>query len=186
MNSIEKALNDLQNAVKDELGVQTQLLSAVDAFRVLLKEQLDRVAHMSSEKVDFTKKEVVTIGLIDGDGIGPIIMKAARRVLEKLLEADIASGKVILKKIEGLTIENRLALNKSVPDDVLAAIKSCDVLLKGPTTTPISGILEGMNSGTVTMTDDAGHTAQLNCILTERQKAILLAGGLLAYTKENS
>ena len=50
----------------------------------------------------------------------------------------------------------------------------------------ISGILEGMNSGTVTMTDDAGHTAQLNCILTERQKAILLAGGLLAYTKENS
>ena len=61
MNSIEKALNDLQNAVKDELGVQTQLLSAVDAFRVLLKEQLDRVAHMSSEKVDFTQKEVVTI-----------------------------------------------------------------------------------------------------------------------------
>ncbi|MDY4755690.1 MAG: aconitate hydratase [Candidatus Faecousia sp.] len=50
----------------------------------------------------------------------------------------------------------------------------------------ISGILEGMNSGTVTMTDDAGHTAQLNCVLTERQKAILLAGGLLAYTKENS
>ena len=50
----------------------------------------------------------------------------------------------------------------------------------------ISGILEGMNSGTVTMTDDAGHTAQLNCILTERQTAILLAGGLLAYTKENS
>ena len=81
MNSIEKALNDLPNAVKDDLGVQTQLLSAVDAFRVLLKEQLDRVAHMSSEKVDFTKKEVVTIGLIDGDGIGPIIMKAARRVL---------------------------------------------------------------------------------------------------------
>ena len=145
MNSIEKALNDLQNAVKDELGVQTQLLSAVDAFRVLLKEQLDRVAHMSSEKVDFTQKEVVTIGLIDGDGIGPIIMKAAQRVLEKLLEADIASGKVILKKIEGLTIENRLALNKSVPDDVLAAIKSCDVLLKGPTTTPIGGKMESAN-----------------------------------------
>ena len=145
MNSIEKALNDLQNAVKDELGVQTQLLSAVDAFRVLLKEQLDRVAHMSSEKVDFTKKEVVTIGLIDGDGIGPIIMKAAQRVLEKLLEADIASGKVILKKIEGLTIENRLALNKSVPDDVLAAIKSCDVLLKGPTTTPMGGKMESAN-----------------------------------------
>ena len=77
MNSIEKALNDLQAAVKDELGVQAQILTAVDAFRVLLKEQLDRIDHMSSEKVDFTTKEVVTIGLIDGDGIGPIIMKQA-------------------------------------------------------------------------------------------------------------
>ena len=145
MNSIEKALNDLQNAVKDELGVQAQILTAVDAFRVLLKEQLDRIDHMSSEKVDFTTKEVVTIGLIDGDGIGPIIMKQAARVLETLLAADIAAGKVVLKKIEGLTIENRMALNKSVPEDVLAEIKSCDVLLKGPTTTPMGGKMESAN-----------------------------------------
>ncbi|MCI5484799.1 MAG: aconitate hydratase [Clostridiales bacterium] len=48
----------------------------------------------------------------------------------------------------------------------------------------ITGILEGMDSGTVTMTDENGNTAKLNCRLTERQKAILLAGGLLAYTKE--
>ena len=145
MNSIEKALNDLQAAVKDELGVQAQILTAVDAFRVLLKEQLDRIDHMSSEKVDFTTKEVVTIGLIDGDGIGPIIMKQAARVLETLLSDDIAAGKVVLKKIEGLTIENRMALNKSVPEDVLAEIKSCDVLLKGPTTTPMGGKMESAN-----------------------------------------
>ncbi len=145
MNSIEKALNDLQNAVKDELGVQSQILSAVDSFRVLLKEQLDRIAHMSNDKVDFTSKQVVTIGLIDGDGIGPIIMEAAKRVLEKLLAEEIAAGKVVLKKIEGLTIENRLALNKSVPEEVLAAIKACDVLLKGPTTTPMGGKMESAN-----------------------------------------
>ena len=145
MNPIEKALNDLQNAVKDELDNQAQILSAVDAFRVLLKEQLERVSHMSSEKVDFSKKKTVTIGLIDGDGIGPIIMKAAQSVLEKLLEAEIASGKVILKKIQGLTIENRLALNKSVPEQVLSEIKSCDVLLKGPTTTPMGGKMESAN-----------------------------------------
>ena len=48
----------------------------------------------------------------------------------------------------------------------------------------ITGILEGMDSGTVTMTDENGNTAKLSCHLTERQKAILLAGGLLAYTKE--
>ena len=120
MNSIEKALNDLQSAVKEELGVQAQVLSAVDAFRVLLKEQLDRIDHISTEKVDFTSKEIVTIGLVDGDGIGPIIMEQARRVLEQLLSQDIAAGKVVLKKIEGLTIENRLALGKSVPEEVLA------------------------------------------------------------------
>lgn len=50
----------------------------------------------------------------------------------------------------------------------------------------ISGILEGMNSGTVTMTDEEGHTAQLSCRLTQRQKDILLAGGLLEYTKQNN
>ena len=145
MNSIEKALNDLQNAVKEELGVQTQVLSAVDAFRVLLGEQLDRIDNISTEKVDFTSKAVVTIGLIDGDGIGPIIMAQAKRVLETLLAEDLAAGKVVLKQIEGLTIENRLALGKSVPDDVLAAIKSCDVLLKGPTTTPMGGKMESAN-----------------------------------------
>ena len=145
MNSIEKALNDLQNAVKEELGVQTQVLSAVDAFRVLLGEQLDRIDNISTEKVDFTSKAVVTIGLIDGDGIGPIIMAQAKRVLETLLAEDLAAGKVVLKQIEGLTIENRLALGKSVPDDVLSAIKSCDVLLKGPTTTPMGGKMESAN-----------------------------------------
>lgn len=145
MNSIEKAFNDLQSAVKEELGAQAQILCAVYSFRVLLNEQLDRIAHMSTEKVDFTKKEVVTIGLIDGDGIGPVIMGQARRVLEKLLEQDIAAGKVVLKNIQGLTIENRLALNKSVPEEVLAQIKACDVLLKGPTTTPMGGRMESAN-----------------------------------------
>jgi isocitrate dehydrogenase (NAD+) len=44
-----------------------------------------------------------------------------------------------------LTIENRQALGKSVPEDVLAQIKSCDVLLKGPTTTPMGGTMESAN-----------------------------------------
>ena len=44
-----------------------------------------------------------------------------------------------------------------------------------------------MDTGTVTLTDtQTGAAAKLNCQLTPRQKAILLAGGLLAYTKENS
>ena len=48
----------------------------------------------------------------------------------------------------------------------------------------ISDIHAGMDSGFVTMKNEAGETARLRCALTARQKAILLAGGLLEYTKE--
>ena len=118
---------------------------ALNAFSVLLKEQMDRIANMNCEKTDFTTKSQVTIGVIDGDGIGPIITAQATRVLEKLLADEIAAGTVVLKYIEGLTIENRLACNQPIPSDVLAEIKSCDVLLKGPTTTPHGGTMESAN-----------------------------------------
>ena len=122
-----------------------QIEQACRSFEALLKEQLERIANMHAEKVDFSAKEVITIGLIDGDGIGPGIMAQAERVLRRLLAEDIAAGRVVLNKIQGLTIENRLALGKSIPDEVLAAIKSCDVLLKGPTTTPMGGKMESAN-----------------------------------------
>ena len=48
----------------------------------------------------------------------------------------------------------------------------------------ISGILEDMDTGFVTMKNEAGAQARLHCELTQRQKEILLAGGLLEYTRE--
>lgn len=118
---------------------------ACEAFRNLLEEQLVRIENMRSSKVDFSKKETVTIGIIDGDGIGSLIMVHAVSVLQRLLSDEIAKGTIILKRIEGLTIENRTAQGRSVPSDVLAEIKSCDVLLKGPTTTPMGGKMESAN-----------------------------------------
>ena len=118
---------------------------ACEAFRVLLQEQQNRIANMDTNKTDFTTKEVVTIGIVDGDGIGPYITAHAARVLEKLLADEIAKGTIVLKRIEGLTIENRKAQNKAIPDDVLAQIKACDVILKGPTETPHGGTLESAN-----------------------------------------
>ena len=118
---------------------------ACEAFRTLLEEQQQRIANADETKKDFSKMETVTVGIIDGDGIGPLIMAQAEQVLHKLLSDEIARGKIVLKKIEGLTIENRLALGKSVPENVLAEIKSCDVLLKGPTTTPMGGTMESAN-----------------------------------------
>ena len=120
---------------------------AIDDFETLLREQMDRVDRMKDggyfPYCDINKG--VTIGLIGGDGIGPVIMRESERLLRKLLADEIESGKVTLKVIDGLTIENRSALGKSVPDDVLAEIKSCDVLLKGPTTTPKGGSMESAN-----------------------------------------
>ncbi len=118
---------------------------AVEAFRVLLQEQQDRIAHMAVVKTDFTTKKTVVIGVLDGDGIGPIITKQATRVLEKLLAEEISAGTIELRYIEGLTLENRMACGKAIPDDVLAQIKACDVLLKGPTTTPHGGTMESAN-----------------------------------------
>lgn len=121
--------------------------SALSHFETLLRQQLQRQERMAqgSPARDYSTAERITIGTVDGDGIGPIIMKEARRVLQKLLAEEIADGRVILKEIEGLTIENRLACGKAVPEDVLEQIKSCDVLLKGPTTTPKGGTMESAN-----------------------------------------
>ena len=118
---------------------------ALEHFAAILQEQMNRIANMSTEKTDFSLKDTITIGIIDGDGIGPIIMEQAVRVLNKLLADKVASGKIKINRIEGLTIENRLALGKPVPEDVLAQIKTCDVLLKGPTTTPMGGKMESAN-----------------------------------------
>ena len=122
-----------------------ELKQACEAFEKLLREQLDRVANMDCEKTDFSTKKTVTIGVVDGDGIGPIITSQATRVLKKLMAEEIAAGSIVIKEIQGLTIENRLAQGKPIPDDVLAEIKTCDVLLKGPTTTPHGGTMESAN-----------------------------------------
>ena len=121
------------------------ITKACEAFRILLEEQQARIANANEEKKNFASMERITIGIIDGDGIGPIIMAQAQIVLKILLADEIATGKIVLKNIGGLTIENRQALGKSVPDDVMAEIKACDVLLKGPTTTPMGGTMESAN-----------------------------------------
>jgi len=110
-------------------------------FEAILKQQAERVERLKNEGdfVDYTKLDKIVIGVVGGDGIGPMITGQAQRVLEVLLEDDIKAGKIEIRTIEGLTIENRVAKNKPIPDDVLAELKKCDVILKGPTTTPQKG-----------------------------------------------
>ena len=120
---------------------QEKLRAAQDKFNKIIEEQLARIDTMKSEGdfIDYSKKDHIEIGVVGGDGIGPFITKEAQRVLEFLLEDDIESNRVTIRNIDGLTIENRAACHKAIPDDVLAELKQCDVILKGPTTTPRKG-----------------------------------------------
>ena len=77
---------------------------ACEAFRKILEEQNARIAKMNATKTDFTSKACVTIGVVDGDGIGPIITKQAMRVLEKVLSDEIAAGSTFLNIYEWLTV----------------------------------------------------------------------------------
>ena len=119
----------------------TQIAEAVAKYEALLRGQLERVERINANKeaVDYAKLDTITIGLCGGDGIGPIITAAAEKVLRYLLADEEKAGKITFKTIEGLTIENRAACGKAIPDDVLEELKKCDVILKGPTTTPRAG-----------------------------------------------
>ncbi|MCG7843941.1 MAG: isocitrate/isopropylmalate family dehydrogenase [Methanomassiliicoccales archaeon] len=115
--------------------------AAKEHFGKILKEQLQRVELMksSAEWTDYAKLDQLIIGVVGGDGIGPFICKHAENVLRDLLKDEIANGKVDVRTIDGLTIENRAKHLKAIPDDVLVELKKCHVILKGPTTTPKKG-----------------------------------------------
>ncbi|MBR1444646.1 MAG: isocitrate/isopropylmalate dehydrogenase family protein [Firmicutes bacterium] len=127
--------------------------AAKEKFGKLIEEQLKRVEKMKEDKefINFKELPVIKIGIVGGDGIGPSITSQAQRILEFLLKDEAEAGKIEFKVIDGLTIENRVAAGKAIPDDVLAQIKECPVILKGPTTTPRAGDKVNIESANVAM-----------------------------------
>ena len=107
----------------------------------MLEQQLERVERLKQEGdwVDYASVSPIKVGMIGGDGIGPTISAETQAVLAYLLRDQVESGKIEFQTIEGLTIENRAEKMRSIPDDVLDAIKACHVTLKGPTHTPERG-----------------------------------------------
>ena len=119
-----------------------QVVEAAKAhFGTVLEQQLERVERLKEEGdwVDYSSAKPIIIGMLGGDGIGPTISAETQRIMEYLLRAEVDAGRVEFRVIDGLTIENRAAKMKTIPDDVLAAIKDCHVTLKGPTHTPEKG-----------------------------------------------
>ena len=120
---------------------EKEIAAAAEHFKALLSRQLERNEAIKSQGdfIDYAKLDKIVIGVCGGDGIGPIITAQSADVLAYLLKDDVAKGRIEFKQIDGLTIENRIAHMQPIPDDVLAALKSCHVILKGPTTTPQAG-----------------------------------------------
>ncbi len=118
-----------------------EIYQAKEAFGKLIEEEFVRIDKMkrAQKAIDFKKEEKIVIGILPGDGIGPIIMEQALRVLNELAEEEIAAGKIEVRHIDGLTIENRVAKNESLPEDVFEEIEKCPILIKGPMTTPRAG-----------------------------------------------
>lgn len=114
---------------------------AQEKFTELIKSEFERIERMKQDKEikDFSKQEKIIIGVLPGDGIGPIIMVQALRVLKTLMKEELESGKIEIREIEGMTIEHRAETLQSLPDEVLAEVKKCDVILKGPMVTPRAG-----------------------------------------------
>lgn len=121
--------------------MNSEIKAATEKFEQLLESQLARVERMKACKgfVDYSKLDKIIIGVCGGDGIGPVITKESSRILKGLLADEVKAGKIEFRDIDGLTIENRVKANKAIPDDVLAELKNCHVILKGPTTTPRAG-----------------------------------------------
>lgn len=123
------------------MGREESVKAAQEKFAALINEDYQRIDRMKQEEkpLDFAKLDKIIVGIMPGDGIGPLLMPLALDVMHELVGEEIASGRIEIRPIEGMTIENRVAKMNSLPEECLEEIKKCHVLLKGPMTTPRAG-----------------------------------------------
>jgi isocitrate dehydrogenase len=102
------------------------------------------------EKIEILKDRLSVpdnpiIPLIEGDGVGRDIMKAARRVLDAALEKSYKGKRKIVWFDVYAGEKAQEKYGELLPKDTLKAIKHFIVALKGPLTTPIGGGFRSLN-----------------------------------------
>ena len=87
------------------------------------------------------------IAFIEGDGIGPDIWKASKRVLEASVEKAYKGRKKIvwMEIYAGDKAVKKYGKNKWLPAETVDAIREYNVAIKGPLTTPIGGGIRSLN-----------------------------------------
>jgi isocitrate dehydrogenase len=89
--------------------------------------------------------KTMIIPFIPGDGIGPDIMEATRRVIGSAVEKT-TDGEVLFEWLELLAGEKAFRATGSwLPDDTLRSISDHGVAIKGPLTTPVGGGIRSLN-----------------------------------------
>jgi isocitrate dehydrogenase (NAD+) len=118
-----------------------QIQKAMETFGKLIESDIARIENMQNAEPtpDYAKLDSIIIGVIPGDGIGPLIMDQTLRVLKTLVRDQLDQGKMEIREITGLSIDERAAKLEALPPEPLAALKQCHVVLKGPMTTPLPG-----------------------------------------------
>ncbi|PYP33226.1 MAG: NADP-dependent isocitrate dehydrogenase [Gemmatimonadetes bacterium] len=85
------------------------------------------------------------IPFIEGDGTGPDIWRAARRVFDAVVEK-VSKGRRRVEWLEVLAGEKAFkATNSWLPEATLDAIRAHRVAIKGPLTTPVGGGIRSLN-----------------------------------------
>jgi len=108
------------------------------------------VAGATGSKVDYQGGRWVVpdhaiIPFIEGDGTGPDIWRAARRVLDAAVAKAFGGKRSIVWK-EVLAGEKAFQATGSwLPDDTLAVIREHRIAIKGPLTTPVGGGMRSLN-----------------------------------------
>ena len=119
-----------------------------------------------------------------GDGIivgGSNYGQGSSREHAALVPMYLGIRGVVAKSFARIHIAN--LINSGILPMTFANPDDYDLINQDDTLT-ITNIIDGMKTGILTVTTDKGINFEVKCDLTERQQAILLAGGLLNYTKE--
>ena len=100
-----------------------------------------------SEDGNLVVPDFPVIPFIEGDGIGPDIWRAARRVLDAAVSS-VFGDKRKIQWLEILAGEKAFNRTQSwLPNDTLEAIKTYRVAIKGPLTTPVGEGIRSINVG---------------------------------------
>ncbi len=145
---------------------------ALAKYEEIVKSQLARIEKMKEEQdfIDYNTLDKIIIGVCGGDGIGPMITNQSQKVLEVLLKDKIDAGKIEFKVVDGLTIERRAELGVAIPEDTLDELKTCHVILKGPTTTPRAGDgMKNIESANVAMRKELDLFANVRPVKVESE-----------------